>query len=341
MYEAEQQPEPWYFTARVVRMKLNGIKIIGALLGATALPVALIALVNMTPNGALPRDAVKYLSMTGTGLFLLLPLILVVFLLTMAVGKQATFCVSGGRLAVGRGAENDFSLAGAKLGLYRTPNGTTRGSALHLLNDRRNFVLGTNDVRMADGRQLEAPPVSRLDAYVASTDFATLLGMVGLGHAPASRTAAAPAKIRCVLFPHISRLSYAVTGIRNRGKPPAASLAIEVDGDIVTVTDAQTNAQLTSAPRSRVTVKPARWQPISIPTILRVPILVVRVPGIRTLSVGLPDVRVRWGKRVPRRLSPRYVASAWDWLTLAEIFGLTSALAEGVPSLADFGDPAP
>lgn len=108
--------------------------------------------------------------------------------MTMAMAKQTTFCVSGGRLVVDHGAHNEFSLAGAEMGAYCTPNGTTRGSALHMRNDHRDFVVGTNDVRMASNRRLEAQQVSRLDAYVASTDFATLLGMVGSGHVPASRT---------------------------------------------------------------------------------------------------------------------------------------------------------
>lgn len=76
MRDAEQGLESWYFTARVSRMKVKKIKVIVALLVVAAVPTGLIAILNYTPDVALPRDVVKYLYLASAGgPFLLVPIV--------------------------------------------------------------------------------------------------------------------------------------------------------------------------------------------------------------------------------------------------------------------------
>ncbi len=148
---------------------------------------------------------------------------------------------------------------------------------------------------------------------------------------------------RCLLFCDTSPHAVAL-------KP---SLAIEVGADTISVINPDTHAATASAPLAQVTAIPANYRrdPAMVlghrsrseqfPTTIAV--LVVRVPGAQSLSIGCPDgrgvigprvvyrsfslvYRFSWRSAVPKEKQPAYWLSGADWLTLVEKFGLAPQL---------------
>jgi DivIVA domain-containing protein len=113
--------------------------------------------------------------------------------------------------------------------------------------------------------------------------------------------------IRCLLYPY---------GGRDQQTPV---LAIEVAKDVFRVVDLKSNALIASVALAAVVAEPADNGGI--------PVLVVDGPGLETLTITPHPPPGTWRKR-PKSTKPAYLAVDVDWLTLAQIFGLASDLAE-------------
>jgi hypothetical protein len=81
----------------------------------------------------------------------------------------------------GKGRSEVFPASGSKLGPW-TASGTPMGTALHLRNGRRRFVLGGQQHRAPAGVRLHAKPPLNVDAWMPAQDFDALLGLVYRQH---------------------------------------------------------------------------------------------------------------------------------------------------------------
>jgi hypothetical protein len=83
------------------------------------------------------------------------------------------------RVDEGRGSSGTFQLAGARLGLWRTPGvGVTAGTVLHLADataGKKHFRLAGRDHRAGPAHRLDAEPVEQIDAMLSSAAFDELL----------------------------------------------------------------------------------------------------------------------------------------------------------------------
>ena len=216
-----------------------------------------------------------------------------------------------------------FPFGGAQLGQWIVPvYGMTQGSALHLRNGRRRFVLGGQDHRVATGTRLDAKPTRTVSAQLSASDFDALLTKVGPACGLDVRRAAPGEPIRCLLLPNAARfLSTARFGMTQTPR-----LAIDVGEDSVWVMDLYQNVPIASAWRAQVTATPA-IHPSQRRGDIAMPVLVMSLPGQQPLIIGHPDRRrFSWPGAVGEVPQPDYLVSGADWLTLVEKFGLASYL---------------
>jgi hypothetical protein len=233
--------------------------------------------------------------------------------------RKVPFCVTSEALTVDRRPGNVFSFTDAKLGLW-TPGSTTpwSGTALHLRCGKHRFVLGGRDHRLGSATPLEAPPTGRVDGWLRAPDFEEVLTAVGRRSGLDVRAPAPGEPIRCLLFP--------------RGNPQP-SLAIDVGEDAVWVIDPNTGERRASASLAQVTATPADYVYYRKDG-STTPVLIVGVPGTRTLTLGCPTTRMAWNSlfswcdKVPKAKQPEFVVSDADWLVLVEKFGLAPYLNE-------------
>jgi hypothetical protein len=238
--------------------------------------------------------------------------------------KKLRIGVNGEGLTINEGAGGVFPLVGAKLGEWYAPGfGTTGGVALHVGDGRHRFVLGGRDHRIDPGMRLDAPPVRSIDAWLSASDFDALLTMLGPRSELGGGGAAPGGPICCLLFEN-STLFRTLDSLR--GRRPQPKVALELDGDVIRLTDVATRALIVWAVLSQVTASPGKHT-FPGPQRITWPTLDVRVPGLRRILIANPEGRrFSWHDRVPRLPSPDFVVSAADWLTLVQKFGLEPLL---------------
>jgi DivIVA domain-containing protein len=113
--------------------------------------------------------------------------------------------------------------------------------------------------------------------------------------------------IRCQLYPY------------GGWDPQTPVRAIEVGKDVFRVIDLKSNTLIASVSLAAVAAKPAHHGGI--------PVLVVDGPGLETLTISPHPPPGTWRQR-QKSTKPAYLAVDTEWLTLAQIFGLASDLAE-------------
>jgi hypothetical protein len=226
-------------------------------------------------------------------------------------------------LTVVRRKAEVFPYVGAQLGQWVVPMyGTTLGTALHLRNGRRHFVLGGEDHRVTGGTHLDAKPTRTVNAQLPASDFDALLTRVAPAGGLDVRRAAPGEPIRCLLLPNAARFF----STARLGMTQTPRLAIDVGADSVWVMDLYRNAPIASAWRAQVTATPA-IHPSHGRGDIAMPALVVSLPGQDPLIIGHPDRRrFSWPGAVGEVPQPDYVVSGADWMSLVETFGLASYL---------------
>ena len=111
-------------------------------------------------------------------------------------------------------------------------------------------------------------------------------------------------------------------------RTPQAALALDIDARDLRVSNLQTNAVVTTVPLGSVRATPAIHVYGGRMTFTMC-VLVLDVPGIHSLTIGIPDLRFSWCVPVDKRGAPAYVVGGADWLTLVERFGAKQALNTG------------
>jgi hypothetical protein len=119
-------------------------------------------------------------------------------------GANVTLDVSDGRLLVDEGRRGAFPIAGALLGLWRTPGiGVVSGTILHLHDGQRVYRVGGLDHRPAASLPLRAPITDEADAFLPAREFDALLELTLAPMAPVYRDVPAPTAVaRCQLLPN-------------------------------------------------------------------------------------------------------------------------------------------
>ena len=239
--------------------------------------------------------------------------------------KKLHIDVTSEALSVNEGSGGVFPVAGATLGeWYAQGFGTTGGLALHVGDGRRGFVLAGRDHRVDPGMQLDAPPTSSADAWMSASDFDQLLGMLGRRTGLRSDAAAPHGPMRCLLFEN-STFSRTLNAMR--GRRPSPKAVIEVDGDIIRLIDAKTNALIVWAAASQVTASRGRHQYSSRASRIIWPSLDVCFPGLRPILIATAEGRrFSWRDKVPNEPSADFLVSAGDWLALVKGFGFEQFL---------------
>jgi hypothetical protein len=249
--------------------------------------------------------------------------------------RKVPICVRSEGLTVDRRPGEVFSFADAKLGLW-TPGSTTpwSGTALHLRCGKHRFVLGGRDHRLGSATRLEAPPTGSVDGWLQAADFDEVLTVVSRRSGLDVRGRGPGEPIRCLLFPAPSFGAFRAFSapVRSLQKlNPQPSLAIDVGEDAVWMIDPNTGERRASASLAQVTATPADyvWYRKDGYT---TPVLIVGVPGTRTLTLGCPTTRMTWQSlfswrdKVPSAKEPEFIVSDADWLVLVEKFGLAQYL---------------
>ena len=273
--------------------------------------------------------------------------------------RKIIVSVTSDGLAVNTRPGDVYSFGDAKLGTWGVTGGATMGTALHLHCDRRRFILGGRDRRVASGTRLEAPdagyglPVD-IDAWVSAADFEEILTMVGRRSGLDVRRPAQGQPTRCLLFPNSLLIqemgAFAVRKKRefleSAGQP---RLAIDVGVDGIRVLDPNTNALIAAVSTAQATATPVIYRPLQgrhlIPNLGHAisdaatnywstsPGMRVSIPGMAPLTIGCRDsvsgldFRFSWPDDVPTEAARAdYEVSGTDWLTLAEKFGLAPYL---------------
>jgi hypothetical protein len=244
--------------------------------------------------------------------------------------KKLVIDVTGERLSVNEGARGVFPLLGAKLGEWAMPfYGRTSGVALHVGDGQRRFVLGGLDHRITSGMRLEAPPVRSVDAWLSASDFDALLTAAGRQSGLGEGGAALREPIRCLLFENSTPQR---TWASLRGGHQQPKVAIDVDGDVIRLIDAKTNALIAWAALSQVTASAGQHTYRGRYMSFTWPMMDVRVPGLRRLLIAFPDGRrFAWRGKVPRLSTPDFLVFGADWFTLVERFGLSSLVEARTP----------
>ena len=244
-------------------------------------------------------------------------------------------CVTSDGLTVCRRPGDVFSFSAAQLGRWSFSDqrfgGMTTGTALHLRSGNHHFVLGGRDHRIAANARLQAEPVDIVDAWIWASDFAELLTMIASWSGLDGHEAVPGEPTRCLLFRKPSFKAASLHPTR----------AIDVGAEKISVFNCDTNARIASASLAQVTATPAEWT-FSGRISSTLPVLVVRGPGVKKLSIGClagigvqgprfslnprGQYRFLWRGEVPKEAEPAYWVSGADWLTLVEKLGLTSQL---------------
>jgi len=302
-----------YFVAFAPRMKMKSTALV--ILGMGVMTAITVIGVNAVAPAALARNV-------APGVVLLWLIAYAAFLAFAFKPQKIRVLLAGNSVTINQSAGDVFSLAGAKLGRWTAASyGTSQGTALHLRNARHTFVLGGRDHRMAADTKFQALPVRSVSAYMSAADFDVLLNVVRGRGALDGHPALAPEPIRCLLLPNVARF---VARISFRGTP-RPSLAIDVGPDVISVVDARTNAPISRTPLQQVRAIPA-IHTYSGRVTYTMPVLVVQAPGVKPLSIGIPDFRFSWRGKVPTQPPPRYVVSGADWRTLVDALGLSPIL---------------
>jgi hypothetical protein len=237
--------------------------------------------------------------------------------------KKLIIDITGERLSVNDGARGVFPLLGAKLGEWTMPMyGRASAVALHVGDGQRRFVLGGLDNRITSGMRLEAAAVRRVDAWLSAPDFDALLAAAGHQSGLNTGGSALREPVRCLLFENSTpqRTWASLSGGRQKPK-----VAIDVDGDVMRLIDAKTNALIAWSALSQVTASAGRHTYRSPHTSFTWPMMDVRVPGLRRLLIAFPDGRrFAWQGKVPRLPTTDFLVFGADWFTLVEKFGLSS-----------------
>lgn len=249
--------------------------------------------------------------------------------------------VTAGGLTVNERPGTVFAIDDLHLGAW-----ARMGVAIHLQSGSRRFVLGGRDRRIAPSTRLDAPPVAAVDAWLWDSDFDELLAVGARG--VVARGPALGEPTRCLLFPNpFLAEEFGSLGfrkhLRHQNSLSQPNVILDVDNDAIRVSDANGDALNASAWRSQVTATPAIFQPGSVTSgdgstydYQAVTGLVVDLPGVPPLTIGCIDMvgsqlRFLWQGNVPRRVErPAHVISGGDWSALAEVFGLTPHLQDGL-----------
>lgn len=269
---------------------------------------------------------------------------------------KAVVCVTSDGLTVDQRPGDVFSFSEAALSPWTIGNlELVQGTALHLRSGRHRFVLGGFDHRVAPGMRLEAPPDDVTpDAWLSASDFDEMLAIIAPRCGWDVRRPAAGERIRCLLIPNTSKGWDAADlpwqdFVRRRRHKEMSRLAIDVGNGAIWVVDPKTNAVIAPTSVAQVTATPKDYSghmsgiSEAIANVLyaiehwerppseRTAILTIGIPGMEPLTIACPrhwrspQVRFEWTGDVPRVHAqiPGYLVSGADWLTLAEVFGLT------------------
>ncbi len=166
--------------------------------------------------------------------------------------------------------------------------------------------------------------LDRVEAALAGPKESDTLGM----HAN-EESAASEEPIRCRIIPALSRK-------RKR------LFAIEVAKDVISVSDPNTNALITSARLAEVTATPAAFTFVegggmdSVANTRTQPVLLVHVPGLEPIIIGTPAMnemyrgslqyRFSWRGNVAKAKRPVHFVTESEFRTLAGKFGLAQYL---------------
>ncbi len=275
---------------------------------------------------------------SGTAIIMLTPLVWLAYAWWRS-RRRILIGVTSDGLTVNRWPGDVFSLVEAKLGPW-----VTMGVALHLRSGRHRFTLGARDRRISPATRLDAPPVQAVDAWLSDSEFNELLATGGRLSAVDAREPAPGEPTRCLLFPNPylaeQMRSFAFRKqLRLQRSLSRPDLVLDVDNAAIRVIDPDSDALSASASPAQTTATPATFQPDSVVSgdgtthnYPGVTGLVVRVPGVRPLTIGCLDAvgsefRFSWRGNVSMpNERPAYVVSAADWLTLAQTFGLAAHL---------------
>jgi hypothetical protein len=179
-----QQTAPGYFVASVPRLKMKWAALL--VYGGTVVIIGLLIGLNAVSPGL---GATTFIWMHDLLFILGIPLLLLVPLLhrsrrwrsfiTLRWPTEVSLGLVGDGLEVnrGRGRGEVFPVIGATLGPWAAA-GKQMGTALHLRNGRRRFVLGGQDHRVPMGVRLDAKPVRNVDGWMLAADFDALLRIV-------------------------------------------------------------------------------------------------------------------------------------------------------------------
>ncbi len=342
-------PPPWGSEAGSV--KRTYIWMYGFLGGVIAISAVIYVM-----NAELPESEMR----TGIGMGVALAFGLIFYLCYRAYASRYAnqnfrVYVTNDAVTVDKRPGDVFSVNDAKLGAWTLLNGMPVGTALHLQCGPDSFVLGGRDHRIGAGARLDAPPASIVDAWISASDFDELLTMVGHGARLGAIGPASGETIRCLLFPNpqLAQQTGAFAGGERRRLMKAAwqpRLAMDMGADAIRVVDANTNELIASAAPAQVTATPETYSfqlgagfgslPVA-QTADASPVLVVRMPGMRPLTITCLDKadivpsshgvnpmnpRFAWyGDVRQRRNEPAdFMAGGADWLTLVEKFGLAT-----------------
>jgi hypothetical protein len=272
--------------------------------------------------------------------------------------KTIVLSVTSDGLTVSTRPGDVYSFSDAKLGIWGVTGGATMGTALHLHNGQRRFILGGRDRRVAAGTRLEAPDAGYglpmdVDAMVSASDFEEILAVVGRRTGLDIRPPAPGEPTRCLLFPNALLIQeMGMFDARKKreflesaGQP---RLAIDVGANAIRVLDPNSNALIAAVSTTQVTATPVTYSPTSshwFPTVGNIlsdaamnywsttPGIRVSVPGMPPLTIGCRDtamgldLRFSWPDNVPtEKARADYEVSGTDWLTLVETFGLAPYL---------------
>lgn len=207
--------------------------------------------------------------------------------------------------------------------------GVNKGTALHFGSGRRRFILGGRDHRAETGTETE--PVDAVDAWLWAGDFGAFLTMISRHTALDVRLPPPGRTIRCLLAPNPVRL-YS-SSVKLGSGAPRTGLAIDIDGDVVSMGNTTVTATAASHTRS-----------VARMGVLTTAVLVVPVTDSAPLTITCPDwagppqatlfgrtkvdYRFAWRGEVPQTDEPEFVVADADWLVLVNKLGLADRLVD-------------
>jgi hypothetical protein len=136
--------------------------------GGMAVMMGAVAAINLLPS-RVASVVTPVVFLAGLGAY-------GVWLVWGIAGRRVVLDVGDERVVVDEGRGGSFTLAGAKLGLWRMAGiSVTSGTALHLAGGEQPFVIGGQDHRPGPAIELEAAPVVEVDAILPASQFEALL----------------------------------------------------------------------------------------------------------------------------------------------------------------------